>query len=104
MSTQIHRRRKIEVIVEAPLARAVIEWLGEQGVRGYSMIPRVSGGGQRGERLTDDVTKVFENVLIIAIAPENLAQQILLGFHSRFPNVTGIVYLSDVEVARSEHF
>lgn len=104
MSVQIHRRRKIEVIVEAPLARAVIEWLGEQGVRGYSMIPRVSGGGQRGERLTDDVTKVFENVLIIAIAPEALAQHILLGFHARFPNVTGIVYLSDVEVARAEHF
>ncbi len=104
MSMEIHRRRKIEVIVEAPLARAVIDWLGERGVRGYSMIPRVSGGGHHGERQGDDVTRVFENVLIIAIAPEDMARAILTGFHARFPNATGIIYLSDVDVARSAHF
>jgi len=104
MTASIHRRKKIEVVIEAPLTRAVIDWLGGQGVKGYSLIPRVSGGGHHGERQNDDVTRVFENVLIIAVAPEAVARKVLEQFHSRFPNVTGIIYLSDVDVARSEHF
>lgn len=100
----IHRRRKIEIIIEAPLSRAVVAWLGELGIKGYSMIPRVSGGGAHGERSTDDVTRVFENVMILAIAPEAQARQVLEDFHRRFANATGIVYLSDVEVARPDHF
>jgi len=99
-----HRRRKIEIIIEATLARAVVAWLAESGIRGYSLIPRVSGGGVHGERGSDDVTRVFENVMIIAIGTEQQAQAVLGGFHQRFANATGIVYLSDVEVARPDHF
>lgn len=99
-----HPRKKIEIIVEAPLQRSVLDWLGSQGVKGWSVVPRVIGGGQHGERSGDDVTRAFDNVMVIAIAAEPIARAVLDGFHQRFPDAVAIVYISDVEVARPERF
>ena len=99
-----HPRKKIEIIVEAPLQRAVLDWLQQQGVKGWSLLPRVTGGGQHGERSGDDMTRAFDNVMIVAIAAEPVARLVLDGFHQRFANAVAIVYTSDVEVARPDRF
>ena len=99
-----HPRKKIEIIVEAPLQRSVLDWLSQQGVKGWSLLPRVIGGGQHGERSGDDVTRAFDNVMIVAVTAEPIARQVLDGFHRRFANAVAIVYISDVEVARPDHF
>lgn len=99
-----HIRKKIEIIVEAPLQRAVLDWLTAQGVTGWSLLPRVLGGGRHGERSGDDVSRAFDNVMIVAIADAAVARAVLDGFHARFADAVGIVYLSDVEVARQERF
>ncbi|WP_374301107.1 P-II family nitrogen regulator [Ferrovibrio sp.] len=99
-----HPRKKIEIIVEAPLQRSVLEWLSGQGVKGWSLLPRVIGGGQHGERSGDDVTRAFDNVMIVAVTTEPVARQVLDGFHQRFANAVAIVYISDVEVARPYRF
>lgn len=99
-----HPRKKIEIIVEAPLQRSVLEWLSSQGVKGWSLLPRVIGGGQHGERSGDDVTRAFDNVMIVAVTTEPVARQVLDGFHQRFANAVAIVYISDVEVARPDRF
>lgn len=99
-----HPRKKIEIIVEAPLQRAVLDWLSGQGVKGWSLLPKVIGGGQHGERSGDDVTRAFDNVMIVAVTAEPVARQVLDGFHQRFANAVAIVYISDVEVARPDRF
>lgn len=99
-----HPRKKIEIIVEAPLQRAVLDWLGSEGVKGWSLLPKVIGGGQHGERSGDDVTRAFDNVMIVAVTTEPVARQVLDGFHQRFANAVAIVYISDVEVARPYRF
>lgn len=97
-------RKKIEIIVEAPLQRSVLDWLQQQGVQGWSILPRVTGGGHHGERSSDDVTRAFDNVMIIAVTTEAVARKVLDGFHARFVDAVAIVYLSDVEVSRAERF
>lgn len=99
-----HPRKKIEIVVEAPLQRAVLDWLADRGVKGWSLLPRVTGGGHHGERSGDDITRAFDNVMIIAIATEPVARAVLDNFHRRFADALAIVYISDVEVARPERF
>lgn len=99
-----HPRKKIEIIVEAPLQRSVLDWLSSQGVKGWSVFPRVIGGGQHGERSGDDITRAFDNVMVVAVTSEAVARQVLDGFHARFTDAVAIVYISDVEVSRPERF
>ncbi len=99
-----HSRKKIEIIVEAPLQKPVLDWLSQQGVKGWSVFPRVIGGGRHGERSGDDITRAFDNVMIVAIASEAVARSVLDGFHTRFADAVAVVYTSDVEVSRADHF
>ena len=90
-----HPRKKIEIIVEAPLQRAVLDWLAGQGVKGWSLLPRVTGGGQHGERSGDNVTRTFDNVMIVAIAA---GQQPRLTLDPRVPVETMTAYIVQVSM------
>lgn len=100
----IHRRKKIEIVIESHLLEETVEWLVERGVKGYTTVPKVSGFGRQGQRRTEEISRVFENTLVIAIAGEDAARAILAESVERFRDFAAIVYLSDVEVARPEHF
>ena len=47
---QLYRKKKIEIVVEAARARAVIEMIEDAGAKGYTVVPQVSGKGNRGIR------------------------------------------------------
>ena len=65
----------IEVVVDAPHARRVVEALQALGLAGYSLIRGVAGSGERGEQLGDDITGVSNNNYILTTcAPERLAE------------------------------
>ncbi len=99
-----HPRKKIEIVVERPFARRVVEWLAAQGVKGHSLIPNVSGSGRLGVRGPGDVAGVFENVLIIAVASADVAYAVLEASTGQLKDTAAVVFLSDVEVARGDHF
>lgn len=101
---ETHRRKKVEIVIEAVRARDALEWIAGYGVTGHTLIPHVTGAGHQGRQAGDDLAGVFENVLIIAITREDIARRILEDSVRMFENYTAIVYLSDVEVARGEHF
>ena len=100
----VHRRKKIEIVVESSIVPDVVEWLTTHGVKGYTTVPKVSGFGRQGLRQTEEISRVFENTLVIAIAPEETARRILAESVEQFRDYAAIVYLSDVEVARPDHF
>lgn len=67
--------QRIEIVVDAPHARRVIEALQALGLEGYSLIRGVSGSGERGAQLGDDITGVSNNNYILTTcAPERLAE------------------------------
>jgi nitrogen regulatory protein PII len=101
---EVHRRKKIEIVVESGLLDETVAWLTAHGVKGYTTVPKVSGFGRQGHRQVQEISRVFENTLIIAIAPEDTARRILAESVERFRDFAAIVYLSDVEVARPDHF
>ena len=101
---QLHRKKKIEIVVEAACARSVIKMIEDAGAKGYTVVPQVSGKGNRGVRDEAHLSDVFRNMLIIVIAAEQIASQIVERSQVLLENYAGIVVVSDVEVVRNEHF
>lgn len=101
---QLYRKKKIEIVVEAARARAVIEMIEDAGAKGYTVVPQVSGKGNRGIRDEAHLSDVFRNMLIIVIAAEEIASRIVEQSQALLENYAGIVVVSDVEIVRNEHF
>ena len=98
------RRKKVEIVVEAPHLRTALAWLAAAGAPGWTVVPQVSGAGRQGARGGSDVTGVFQNALVVVIAPEDVAYRLLDDSVAALRDVAAIVYVSDVEVARGDHF
>lgn len=100
----ITKRKKIEIVVEAFKKDDVIAWLLEQGVKGYTTIDGIGGFGHHGKRGAGDVARVFDNVMIVAIAREEIARKVLEESVNELKDYAAIVAISDVEIMRPEHF
>ena len=50
------QRRKIEILVDAPLVRRIAAAAEVAGVTGYTLLPTLGGAGQGGRWLDDQVT------------------------------------------------
>jgi PII-like signaling protein len=99
-----HRRKRVEIIVERARAPAILERIRALGASGYTLIPDVTGQGHRGMMGDGELFGVYRSVMILTIAPEDLARRIMAEVHVMLEDYTGIVFLSDVEVVRAGHF
>ena len=101
---QLYRKKRIELVVETARAKAIIEMIDAAGAKGYTVLQDVAGKGHRGIRDEAHLTGLFRNTMIIVIASEEIARQIVERSQVLLENYAGIVTLSDVEVVRDEHF
>lgn len=101
---QLYRKKRVEIIVEAARARAIVEMIDRVGAKGYTVVPNVSGKGHRGMRDEAHLSDVFRNVMIVVIAAEAIASTIVEQSQGLLENYAGIVVVSDVEVIRDAHF
>ena len=101
---QLYRKKRIDIVVEAARGRGIIEMIEAGGARGYTIVPDVSGRGNRGVRDEAHLSDVFRNMLIIVITAEEIANRIVEQSQPLLENYAGIVVVSDVEVIRDEHF
>lgn len=101
---QLYRKKRIDIILEAARARAILEMIEAVGAKGYTLVPDVSGKGNRGVRNDAHLSDVFRNVMIIVIAAEDVVRRIVEQSQPLLEDYAGIVVISDVEVIRDEHF
>lgn len=97
-------KKKVEVIVEAAFADAVLDAMEREGAKGYTVIPHLRGKGHHGVRRYAGVSGVYENIMIVTICGPDRALRILKAAKEAIGDAVGIVYMSDVEVFRDEHF
>lgn len=97
-------RKKLEIIVEAPVLRRVEAFLEEAGVRGWTVLPSVKGHGAGGDWTSGDFTPGQEKRLIFAIATSEVADRALERLGRFFEDYPGIVVVADVEVLRADRF
>lgn len=102
---QMHKAKRVEIIIEAVMERQLTTALNAAGVSGYTVLP-VSGGSGRSGQWTREgqVSRAGGMVAVIClIRPERLNPLLDAAF-SVVERHIGVVSVSDAEVLRAERF
>jgi nitrogen regulatory protein PII len=101
----LHNMRKIEVIVSGENEALISNMLNEANVSGFTLIRNVSGKGHNGfhegKLLFNDKAVL---VMFIAVASEEAIESIAIGMKSLLEKSSGVMFVSDVSVARVDYF
>jgi nitrogen regulatory protein PII len=99
-----HTRKKVELIVERQLLDAILAVLEELAAPGYTVVPTVAGDGHAGRWHQGAPSQPLQMVQVICITAAERVDPLLERVMPLLDRYAGIVYLSDVEVVRGEHF
>jgi len=98
-------KKRIDIMVEAPLMQRVLKLLDDQGVSGYTVLPVLAGRGKDGAWHRDGVVgRAGALVMIFCILDETRVDEVLDPLFKLVSRQIGIVTLSDVQVIRPEQF
>jgi len=100
----MHARKRIEIVVEAVRAEAVIELLDRLGATGWTVLPVRAGRGRQGIRRAGDPGGVDDNVVILCIASAEVAARVVAAQAELLDARPAIVTISDCEVLRPDRF
>jgi len=98
------QRRKIEILVDAPLVRRVVAAAEAVGVSGYTLLPTLGGAGQGGKWSDDQVTGAEAKVMFVTITNSAKAAALTDALAPLLQSLSLILVSSDVEVVRPGKF
>lgn len=88
--------KRIEIVIEQPLAERMVETLRKLGAPGYTLLRNVGGSGDRGTRRADELAGDSSNCLfLIACDDEAQVQRITEGVRPLLSRSGGICIVSD---------
>jgi nitrogen regulatory protein PII len=101
----MHVKKRIEIIVEAPVLTRLTDLLDRVDAMGYTVVPVLAGRGRGGawseEGLATDAGRM---VMVIVVTGEERLESILAPVFALVRRQIGIVTVSDVMVLRTDHF
>lgn len=102
---EFHRMRKLEAVVQAADLKLVETLLQEAGIPGWTMIRDVAGMGHhgfhQGRTIFSDQTGL---VMFVGVATPEKLRKAAAALRDLFRTRPGVLFLSDVEVMRSDYF
>jgi len=102
---EMHKAKRVEIVIEAVVERHLTDALTEAGVTGYTVLP-VGGGSGRSGRWSRDgqVSRAGGMVAVIClIRPERL-EPLLRAAFAVVDRHIGVVSVTDTEIIRAERF
>ena len=101
----LHPMKEIRVIVAGEHRAFVTELFDKMNATGYTIIGNVSGKGHHGFREAHFMFSEQESlVIIMTVVPEQKVEPILAGLRPLFDRHSGVMFVTDVAVSRSEYF
>lgn len=98
------QRRRIEILVDQPLVRPILEVVRDVGVKGYTLLPTLGGHGDSGAWSDDMISGAQQKVLFLAVMSEARAVS-LIDRLTPILESHGLVLLSSaVDVVRAEKY
>lgn len=104
MTTRTFSRKRVEILVDTPLAPRLIEAAHTAGIAGYSLIPVQSGAGRSGSWREDHVSGATAKTIFLTIASEEKAAVLVDILAPNLETYGMLLTLADVEVVRGEKF
>lgn len=102
---QTHPKKRIDIIVEAPLMRRIIDCLDQADVSGYSIMPIMAGRGHDGSWTADgQIGNATQMVAIVCITDASKIDDLLDSVFGVVSHQIGFVTVSDVFVVRRDRF
>ena len=86
---------RVEIVIDASHSSRVIEALRQEGLDGYTLIRGVSGGGERGLQLVDEITGVSNNNYILTTCPAEKLDALKERLRPLLARVGGICLVSE---------
>lgn len=97
-------RKRIEILVDSPLAPRIIAQIKAVDISGWSLIHVDSGGGRAGEWQHDDVTGASAKTIILVIASEAKTQALIELLAPLLDSYRLLLTIGEVQVIRGERF
>jgi PII-like signaling protein len=98
------RRRRIEVLVDAPLARRIINAAHRAGIAGYTLLPTLEGKGRGGHWSDDQISGAQSKQLFLSVTSEEKAAAFVEAVAPLLDSHGLLLLLSDVDVVRGTKF
>lgn len=102
--TETIRRRRIEVLVDVPLARQVIAAASASGIAGYTLLPTLEGQGAHGHWSDDQLSGAQSKRLFLSITSSAKADAFVDRIAPLLDSHGLVLLLSDVDVVRAGKF
>lgn len=102
--TQTVTRKRIEILVDAPLAPRIIAKIKAVDISGWSLIHVDSGGGRDGEWQHDDVTSAAAKTIVLVIASQTKADKLVDALAPLLDSYRLLLTIGDVQVVRGDRF
>ncbi len=99
-----HPKKKIEIVVEAPLRSRLLGLLDRLEVSGYTVLPAVAGRGHHGAWEEGHISDADRMVVVVCLVDSGRLDAILDAVYGALAERIGIVYVADVAVVRPDHF
>lgn len=102
---QTHKKKRIEIVVEAPIVGRVTDVLTAKGALGFTVAPAISGLGPDGPWSRDGLVGTAGQMLVvICIIGEERKDEMLEALFTILSRHMGFVSVSDCEVVRPQMF
>jgi nitrogen regulatory protein PII len=101
---QMHKAKRVEIVIEAPLESRLTDALVKAGVTGFTVLPVLGGSGRSGQWSREgQVGRSGMVAVICLIRPERLDTLLDAAFGVVERHI-GVVSVTDCEVLRAERF
>lgn len=97
-------RRRLEILVDRPLAARIAAAAEAVGVSGYTLLPTLGGRGHGGRWSDDQVSGADTKVLFWTVTTQDKADALIASLSPLLDSYGLLVIASDVEVIRDTRF
>jgi nitrogen regulatory protein PII len=103
---QTFPKKRVEIIVEAPVLNRVLRFLQDHEVSGYTVMPALAGSGDSGRMWSREgmVGEAGRMVTILMIIDEARLEPLFDQLYAMVSRQIGVIAISDCTVVRDERF
>lgn len=98
------QRRRLEILVDRPLAPRIVAAADAAGVTGYTLLPTLGGRGHGGRWSEDQLSGADTKVLFWTVTTLEKADALIAAVSPLLDTCGLLVIASDVEVIRDSRF
>lgn len=104
MTVQVVQRRRIEVLVDRPLAPLLIDLARQSDITSYSLLPVLGGAGHNGVWADEEISGAQAKLIFLTVASEEKTSRLVEQLTPLLDSHGLVLFLSAVDVVRGSRF